>query len=196
MPIAKSALAHQPQNDVPGSAAALHWKLRMQATRFRDFTLRITGYLPTSTIRRLVYCGVFSMKIAPTARIESGCVIWGPGRITIGEGTVINRNVVLDGRFPLTIGAHASISLQTIILTLEHDLFSPGFTSVGAPVSIGDRVFIGARALILPGITIGEGAAVAAGSVVAKDVDPYSIVAGVPAKPIGERPRNLTYRFA
>jgi acetyltransferase-like isoleucine patch superfamily enzyme len=56
-------------------------------------------------------------------------------------------------------------------------------------------VFIGARAIILPGVTIGEGAAVAAGAVVTADVEPYAIVAGVPARVIGSRPRNLTYRF-
>jgi maltose O-acetyltransferase len=136
------------------------------------------------------------MKVARGAKIEGGCVVWGPSRITIGEGAVINRSVVLDGRFPLEIGANASISVQTIILTLEHDLFSPDFASVGAPVSIGSRAFIGARAMILPGVTIGEGAAVAAGAVVTKDVEAYTIVAGVPAKPIGSRPRNLTYQFS
>jgi maltose O-acetyltransferase len=50
--------------------------------------------------------------------------------------------------------------------------------------------------MILPGVTIGEGAAVAAGAVVTKDVEAYTIVAGVPAKPIGSRPRNLTYQFS
>jgi maltose O-acetyltransferase len=177
-----------------GSESA-RWQLRLLATRVRDFILRVTGYLPTCRLRGFVYRHAFSVKIASGARIESGCIIWGPSRIVIGEGAVINHKVVLDGRFPLTIGAHASISFQAVILTLEHDLFSPAFTSIGAPVSIGERAFIGARALILPGVTIGEGAAVAAGSVVTNDVEPYTIVAGTPAKPIGLRPRNLTYRF-
>lgn len=136
------------------------------------------------------------MTIARGARIAPGCsVLGGPGRICIGAGTVINRGVVLDGRFPLTIGQNASISIQTIVLTLEHDLAAPDFRAVGAPVVIGNRVFIGARAIILPGVTLGEGAAVAAGAVVTTDVEPYAIVAGVPARVIGSRPRNLTYSF-
>lgn len=168
----------------------------MAATRVRDFALRLTGYVPTCGLRGFIYRVAFGVKILKGAKIESGCLMWGPKRITIGEGAVINRGVVLDGRFPLTIGANASISIQTIILTLEHDLSSPEFASVGAPVSIGERAFIGARAIVLPGVSIGEGAAVAAGSVVTKDVEPYAIVAGVPAKPIGSRPKNLTYQFS
>jgi maltose O-acetyltransferase len=69
------------------------------------------------------------------------------------------------------------------------------FGEIGGPVTIGDRVFIGARAIVLSGVTIGEGAAVAAGAIVTKDVDPYTIVAGVPARPIGSRPKTLTYQF-
>jgi acetyltransferase-like isoleucine patch superfamily enzyme len=109
---------------------------------------------------------------------------------------VINRGVTLDGRFPLTIGENVGISMYTVILTLQHDLAAPDFDLVGAPVSIGDRVFVGTRALILPGVNIGEGAAVAAGTVVTKDVEPFTIVGGVPAKPIGARPRSLTYELA
>lgn len=136
------------------------------------------------------------MKIASRVRIAARCwILGGPGRIRIGSGTVVNRGVILDGRFPLTIGENASISIQTLILTLEHDLAAPDFRAVGAPVRIGDRVFIGARAIILPGISIGEGAAVAAGAIVTKDIEPYTIVAGVPAKIIGTRPKNLTYQF-
>ncbi len=62
------------------------------------------------------------------------------------------------------------------------------------PVVIGDHVWIGARALICPGVTIGEGAVVGAGAVVTRDVAPYAIVAGNPARVIGQRTRDLHYR--
>jgi acetyltransferase-like isoleucine patch superfamily enzyme len=196
MPLAKTALPSHRQANVSGSETGWYWKARLVATQVRDFGLRLTGHLPTCALRRFIYSFAFSMKIAKGARIAGGCLVWGPGRISIGEGAVINRSVVLDGRFPLTIGAHASVSIQAVILTLEHDLLSPDFISVGAPVSIGEQAFIGARAIILPGVTIGEGAAVGAGAVVTKDVEPYAIVAGVPAKRIGTRSKNLTYRFS
>jgi acetyltransferase-like isoleucine patch superfamily enzyme len=164
--------------------------------RVRDFCIRITGILPTNALRLTLYKHLFGMKIADGARIEGGCTIWGPGRVSIGTGTVVNQGVVLDGRFPLTIGSHVSISFQSIILTLEHDLAdSEYFHAVGAPVSIGNHVFIGARAIVLPGVNIGEGAAVAAGAVVTTDVLPYTIVGGVPARRIGERPHDLRYQL-
>ena len=168
---------------------------RLSATRIRDFALRLTGHLPTNALRIALYRHGFGMRIASGAKIDTGSLVWGPGRITIGTGTVINRGVVLDGRFPLSIGENVSISLYAVILTLEHDLSDSEFRSVGAPVSIGDRAFIGTRAIILPGVTIGVGAAVAAGAIVTKDVEPYTIVGGVPAKPIGSRPASLRYQL-
>jgi maltose O-acetyltransferase len=171
-------------------------ELGMFLWRIRDFMIRAAGHLPFNGVRIFLYRHLWGMKIASGVRVEGGCTIWGPKRLTIGPGTVINRNVILDGRFPLTIGNHVSISLRSTILTLEHDLLDQHtFRAVGAPVHIGDRVFIGTGAIVLPGVTIGEGAAVAAGAVVTKDVQPFTIVGGVPARTIGERPPGLTYRL-
>ena len=75
-------------------------------------------------------------------------------------------------------------------------MYDPGFRAIAQPVIIEDYVFIGPRAIILPGVTLGKGAVVAAGAVVTKDVEPFSIVGGVPAKVIGERePKELHYRL-
>lgn len=201
MPRSKSVLPYRSSLRVRGSATlpvSLHrliWKIRTWATQCRNWALLVAGRLPTNLLRVIIYRHVFRVKIARGARIEPGCIIWGPSRITIGAGTIINRGVILDGRFPLTIGANASVSMQSAILTLEHDLNDPGFQSVGGPVTIGDRAFLGLRSIVLPGIEIGEGAAVGVGAVVTRDVEPYSIVAGSPARAIGARSRNLTYRF-
>ena len=62
-------------------------------------------------------------------------------------------------------------------------------------MSIGDRAWIGPRVIILPGCTVGEGAVVAGGAVVTRDVPPYTVVGGVPAKEMGKRNRNLEYVF-
>lgn len=78
-------------------------------------------------------------------------------------------------------------------MTFEHDLDDPDFLPRGRKVVIEDYVFIGIRAIILPGVTIHEGAAVAAGAIVTHDVEPYTIVAGTPAKPIRKRNRDIHY---
>jgi acetyltransferase-like isoleucine patch superfamily enzyme len=180
----------------PLSFGALLWKCWWLAGCLRNNLLQFVRYLPSGTIRNNMY-RLFGMKIGKHASIGSGClVLGGPQRITIGAGSIINYGVTLDGRIPLIIGRNVSISIYSIILTLQHDLNSPDFNNVGAPVVIGDRVFIGARALILPGVSIGEGAAVAAGAVVTKNVEPFTVVGGVPAKPIGNRTQILTYNWA
>ena len=113
----------------------------------------------------------------------------------IGDHTIVNRHCYLDAREGLVIGSNVSISNQVYIQTATHDQADPDFRYVPGPVHIGDYAWIGARAMILPGVTIGEGAVVGAGAVVTRSVAPYIIVAGVPARPIGERPRNQRYQL-
>ena len=70
---------------------------------------------------------------------------------------------------------------------------SGGFENVRAPVKIEDYAWLGTRATVLAGVTIGRGAVVATGAVVTRDVEAYTVVAGIPARKIGERPRDLAY---
>ena len=84
---------------------------------------------------------------------------------------------------------------EATVLTLGHDPQSSDFADRGGDVVIGNRAWIGYGALILPGITIGDGAVVGAGAVVTKDVEPFTIVAGNPARKIGERNRDLCYEI-
>jgi acetyltransferase-like isoleucine patch superfamily enzyme len=99
----------------------------------------------------------------------------------------------LDGRGTLRIGNNVNISSYTIIEAGSHHFVT--FADHYAPIVIEDHVWVGTRALILQGVTVGEGAIVAAGSVVTRSVPPYTIVAGVPARKIGERPKEIAYRL-
>jgi maltose O-acetyltransferase len=109
-------------------------------------------------------------------------------KIFLGERNVINFGCFFDGRkFSIRTGRNVSIGPEATILTLGHDPRSATFEDRGGDVLIGDRVWIGYRAIVLPGVTIGEGAVVGAGAVVSKNVEPYAIVAGNPARKIGER---------
>lgn len=115
-------------------------------------------------------------------------------RISIGSGSTINKNVLLDGRGGLLkIGNNVDIAQEAQIWTLQHNYNSPWYKTIGDSVIIEDYVWIGSRAIILPGVTIGKGAVVAAGAVVTKNIDPYTVVAGIPAKPIALRNSNLKY---
>lgn len=157
--------------------------------------LRLAGFLPSHTLRRATYRAA-GMRIARGATLYAGAEIRAARNISLGEGTVIGHGAVLDGRSGLTIGRNVNLSTGVWIWTLEHDPLDPRFGTKGGPVVIGDRAWLSARVTVLPGVTIGEGAVVAAGAVVTKDVDPFTTVGGVPARPIGERPRDLTYELA
>jgi maltose O-acetyltransferase len=78
---------------------------------------------------------------------------------------------------------------------VEHVVNDSNFCSVSDGVVIEDYAWLSCRTVILPGVKIGFGAVVCAGAVVTKNIEPYSIVAGVPAKKIGERAKNLSYNL-
>jgi maltose O-acetyltransferase len=161
----------------------------------RDYFIEIVGVIPSHTARLFLYRRVFGMIIGETTSIHRGCRLYRAAGVRIGAHTVINRDILLDGRMGLRIGSNVNISEGVAIFTLEHDPNSPEFASRGAEVRIGNRVFIGARAILLPGVVVGEGAVVAAGAVVTRDVPPYTVVGGVPARSIGQRTQNLTYQL-
>ncbi|MBI4064976.1 acyltransferase [Candidatus Gottesmanbacteria bacterium] len=96
-------------------------------------------------------------------------------------------------RKPLRIGNNVSIAGEVRIYTMQHDIDSTDFREVEGDVVIDDYVVIGTRATILSGVHIGKGAVVASGAVVTHDVEPYSIVGGVPAKHIRYRHKDLGY---
>ena len=156
-------------------------------------TNRVIAHIPCHAFRLCYYRNVLNMSIGADTYIHMDAWFDTKGNVTLGANSVINEKCRIDNRATVSIGRNVSISAEVCILTADHDLQRTDFGSREKPVTINDYVFIGTRALILPGVVIGEGAAVAAGSVVTKSVAPYDVVAGVPAKTIGTRPRGFTY---
>jgi len=169
-------------------------RLRTILTEFVNFILRIVGFIPSHHVRRFFY-RISGVKIGKGSAIHMGAVFYDPKNIKIGKDSIIGEGAVLDGRDKLTIGNHVDIASEVMIYNCQHDVQSPDFKAVCAPVEIGDYVFIGPRAIILPGVNIKKGAVIGAGAVVTKDVDEFAIVGGVPAKPIKERIKDLNYKL-
>ncbi len=107
------------------------------------------------------------------------------GPLQIGDQTYIGHDVHLHAIDPLTIGARCVLADAVFVSTTDHGREDRTTTLGTGPVTIGDDVFIGQRSIILGGVTIGDGATVAAGAVVTKDVPAGAVVAGVPARVIG-----------
>lgn len=161
----------------------------------RDYLVELVGVIPSHAVRRFFYRRLLRVRIGFCTSVHRGCRFYLPSGVLLGSHSIINRDVLLDGRMGLQIGDNVSISEGVAVFTLEHDPNSSTFESRGAPVRIEDYVFVGARAIILPGVTVGRGAVVAAGAVVTRDVEPFVIVGGVPAKPIGQRTNDLRYQL-
>lgn len=97
---------------------------------------------------------------------------------------------MLRAGYGLRIGSRIPIAAQAALTTVGRPVPLPRWAvDEGAPIRMEDDVWIGANALVLPGVTIGRGAIVAGGAGVTRDVGPFTIVAGVPAIPLGEVPR-------
>lgn len=172
---------------------------------FWVYLCTLTGYIPSHTIRLFLYRTLFRVSVGRDTSIHWRAEFNQPAGVSIGHNTIIGNDAFLDGRMmhfvaylkehgsPLQIGNNVSIAGEVRIYTMEHDIDSPDFSEVGAPVVIEDYVVIGTRVTILPGVTIGRGAVVASGAVVSKDVKPYTVVGGVPAQFIRDRNKNLSY---
>jgi maltose O-acetyltransferase len=117
------------------------------------------------------------------------------GTLTIGRETSINYGVSIYAEASVTIGNRVRIGPYVSITDTDfHDTYDRALRPAGTPVVIDDDVWIGAKALVLKGVHIGRGAIVAAGAVVNRDVAPFSVVGGVPARPIGELDRERFLR--
>lgn len=136
------------------------------------------------------FCGKLMLKdCGRKVNIEQGAIF--SSKVTLGDFSGIGINARINGT--CTIGTHVMMGTDVVVITRNHafgridvPMMEQGFEEE-RPVYIGNNVWIGDRAVILPGVTVGDGSIIAAGAVVTKNVPPYAIVAGVPAKVIKMR---------
>jgi acetyltransferase-like isoleucine patch superfamily enzyme len=151
------------------------------------------GWLPFF-LRPLLYraCG---FQVDRSATLQGGIRFFHVGRLTVGEGSLINRGVYLDNRGGITIGRHVSIAHDAKLYTMGHDPHDPAFATKAAPIRLDDHAVVFAGAMLMPGVHVGQGAVVMAGAVVTKDVPPGRMVGGNPAVDLGERGCVPAYRL-
>ena len=155
----------------------------------------LVKYLPMlgGDVFRYAVLKLFFKRIDGWVWFRDNVSIWFPEGISIGRGSMIGENCLIDGYSGLTIGRNVLIAHNSSIIAEDHGFASRRIPihdqpkTIG-PISIGDDVWIGCGVRVLKGVTIGTGAIIAAGSVVTTDVPPYAIAGGVPAKVIGMRP--------
>ena len=171
-----------------GELSAFHPWLNLGSAFCRLIPILVGNPLRAMVLRR------FGWNIGRGTYFAGTPALRGPGRIQdrlrIGPENVINVGCTFELNADVTTGERVSIGPDVMFLTSSHRIGSPyrrsGVTKT-APIRVGSGAWVGARCLILPGVTIGEGAVIAAGSVVSRDVKPHSLVGGTPAQVLVDR---------
>jgi putative colanic acid biosynthesis acetyltransferase WcaF len=135
---------------------------------------------------------LFGARIGEQAHIYASAHLFMPWNVEIGDWAAVGEDVLIYSLGKVRIGNHATLSYRAHVCAGSHDLEDPALPLLKPPVCVEEGAWIGTDAFIGPGVTVGRGAVVGARSVVVKDVEPFNIVAGNPARVI--RRRNLRDR--
>lgn len=154
----------------------------------------VLPHIPFYCLRRQ-YLKLIGIKIGEGTYLSKRIYFMSPWLIRIGKNCHINRGCFMDARGEILIGDSVSISHDVRIVTGGHNMNHPAFPGVYEKIQIDDYAWIGVGATILKNVHIGYGAVVSAGAVVTKDVPPYAVVGGIPAKVIAQRDhRQFDYK--
>lgn len=166
---------------------------RIEDTLVLDYLLNtFVNKIPFPEVRMELYRAA-GLDVDPTTNIMMHAFVLQARSIRIGPNSIIGPFTTLDGRATLTVGRNVNIAGEVLTIGGHHEVDSPTAEGILGSVVIEDNAWIAMRATILPGVTVGEGAYVAAGAVVNRDVEPYTLVGGVPAKKIRDRSRDIQY---
>lgn len=165
-----------------------HWVkyIYYPLTLFRN---AVINKIPSRHFRRFVD-RLMGVRIGSGSFLFRRSEILFPKGLSIGDNSTIGWFSLLDARGGIRIGNNVTIASYVKFVTGSHDINSSQFEAQFLPITVGDYVWICTGAMVCQNVTIGEGAVVAAGAVVVKNVDPYTVVGGVPAKKIGERKKQ------
>lgn len=158
---------------------------------FRYLYNNVLTFLPIHSIRVFYLRYFLNIKIGKSSFIHMGARF--EGKIVIGRNSVIGRKCILIGN--ITIKNNVSITAEAYIFTISHLVNDPDFKCFYTEVILEDHSWIGARAIIQPGVQIGKGAVLGSGAIATKSIPDYTIYAGVPAKQIGERNKEINYEL-
>ena len=143
--------------------------------------------LPIFNRWRNIVLIVFGARIGHGSIVHASADIWAPWNLVVGQRTCIGPHTIIYNPGVITLGNKVVISQYSYLCTATHDYESKLHSLSAKPITIHDHAWVAARAYVGPGVTIGEGAVVGATASVYKDVEPWTVVGGNPAKFIKKR---------
>lgn len=141
---------------------------------------------------RVFLLRLFGCRVSGRPFVAASAIVKMPWNLQLDDRACLGPGSEVYNLGLVTLGARSTIAQHAYLCAGSHDLSHPNLPLVVGTIEVGSDAFIGARAFLLPGISIGVGAVVGACAVVTRDVPPWTVVAGNPARPIGERSINAS----
>ncbi len=130
---------------------------------------------------------LFGAQIGPNVRIYPTARIWAPWNLICDEASAVAGDAIIYNAATVHMGSHAIVSQQAYICGATHDYQDPAFRLHAYPIQLGAYSWVCARATVQPGVNLGDGAVLALGAIATKDLAPWTVYGGVPARPIKAR---------
>lgn len=132
----------------------------------------------------------FGARLGENCHIYGGARIWAPWNLICEDNATIGDEAIVYNPEQVSLGSHAIVSQQAYLCGATHDYEDPAFPLIAFPISLGSYAWVCARATVQPGVSVGEGAVLALGSVATRDLEPWTVYAGVPARKVKLRIRR------
>lgn len=133
----------------------------------------------------------FGARLGKNCHVYGRARIWAPWNLVCADAVAIADEAIIYNPSTITLGSHCTISQQAYLCGATHNYEDPRFPLVAFPISIGSYAWICARAAVQPGVSVGDGAVLALGSVATRELQPWMVYGGIPARKIKMR-KKLT----
>jgi putative colanic acid biosynthesis acetyltransferase WcaF len=175
--------------DIAANREAFKYPGKIQIKRFLWAVIKpLYRYSPRTFFSfRNFLLKLFGAKIGNNVHIYNSAIIYMPWNLEINDWSSIGEYAFIYNLGHVSIGSQVTVSHLAHLCAGTHDYEDPALPLLKPPIFIGDQAWICTEAFVGPGVTVGEGAVVGARAVVVKDVSPWTVVAGNPARPVKQR---------
>jgi putative colanic acid biosynthesis acetyltransferase WcaF len=132
----------------------------------------------------------FGAELGANCHFYPQSKVWAPWNLICADQVTAGDGAEIYNPAPVTFGSHAILSQEAYVCGATHDYDDPGFPLIAFAMSFGPYAWICARASVAPGVNVGEGAVLGLGSVATRNLEPWTVYAGVPAVKVKERQRT------
>ena len=139
---------------------------------------------------RAMLLRLFGATLGPNCRIYAGARIWAPWNLHCEDAVAIADGAVIYNAAPIRLASHAIVSQDAYLCGSTHDYDDPAFPMINKPITLGRYAWICSRAVVCSGVTVGDGAVLGLGSIATRDLQPWTVYAGSPARVIKSRVKH------